>query len=153
MLDKQFIQQAISLALDNVKVGGRPFGAVIVNNGQVIASAVNQIIETNDPTAHAELLALREAGKVLGRPKLDDCVVYASGQPCPMCLAAMRMAGISKIFYAYSDADAKPYGLSTSIIAQELRKVPEQQDGLQFIQIKTEDEAHPTLYQVWSKQS
>lgn len=69
-----------------------------MNNGQVIASAVNQIVTTNDPTAHAELLALREAGKVLGRTKLDDCIVYASGQPCPMCLAAMRMAGISKIF-------------------------------------------------------
>lgn len=94
MSDNQFIQQAISLAMDNVNVGGRPFGAVIVNNGKVIASAVNQILTTNDPTAHAELLALREAGKVLGRTKLDDCVVYASGQPCPMCLAAMRMAGI-----------------------------------------------------------
>lgn len=102
MSDKQFIQQAISLATENVKVGGRPFGAVIVKNGQVIAHAVNQITATNDPTAHAELLALREAGKVLGRAKLDDCVVYASGQPCPMCLAAMRMAGISQIFYAYS---------------------------------------------------
>lgn len=89
MSDKQFIQQAISLATENVKVGGRPFGAVIVKNGQVIAHAVNQITATNDPTAHAELLALREAGKVLGRAKLDDCVVYASGQPCPMCLAAM----------------------------------------------------------------
>ncbi|HHZ6851404.1 TPA: nucleoside deaminase [Proteus mirabilis] len=103
MSDKQFIQQAISLATKNVKVGGRPFGAVIVKNGQVIAHAVNQITATNDPTAHAELLALREAGKVLGRAKLDDCVVYASGQPCPMCLAAMRMAGISQIFYAYSN--------------------------------------------------
>ncbi len=114
MSDKQFIQQAISLATKNVKVGGRPFGAVIVKNGQVIAHAVNQITATNDPTAHAELLALREAGKVLGRAKLDDCVVYASGQPCPMCLAAMRMAGISQIFYAYSNDDAQPYGLSTA---------------------------------------
>ena len=117
MSDKQFIQQAISLATENVKVGGRPFGAVIVKNGQVIAHAVNQITATNDPTAHAELLALREAGKVLGRAKLDDCVVYASGQPCPMCLAAMRMAGISQIFYAYSNDDAQPYGLSTANIA------------------------------------
>lgn len=65
MSDKQFIQQAISLATENVKVGGRPFGAVIVKNGQVIAHAVNQITATNDPTAHAELLALREAGKIM----------------------------------------------------------------------------------------
>ncbi|MCK9782835.1 nucleoside deaminase, partial [Proteus columbae] len=106
---------------------------------------------TNDPTAHAELLALREAGKVLGRTKLDDCVVYASGQPCPMCLAAMRMAGISKIFYAYSNQDAEPYGLSTASIANALRKPPEQQEGLQFIQIKNEDEIKPALYQRWSK--
>ncbi|MBG6037917.1 nucleoside deaminase [Proteus cibarius] len=153
MSDNQFIQQAISLAMGNVKMGGRPFGAVIVNNGQVIASAVNQILTTNDPTAHAELLALREAGKVLGRPKLDDCVVYASGQPCPMCLAAMRMAGITKIFYAYSNADAEPYGLSTAHIAKALRKEPEQQEGLQFTQIKTEDETQPRLYQFWSQQS
>lgn len=153
MSDKQFIQQAISLATENVKVGGRPFGAVIVKNGQVIAHAVNQITATNDPTAHAELLALREAGKVLGRAKLDDCVVYASDQPCPMCLAAMRMAGISQIFYAYSNDDAQPYGLSTANIAKALRVAPEQQEGLQFVQIKPEDEKQPALYQLWSQQS
>ncbi|HBC9252582.1 TPA: nucleoside deaminase [Proteus mirabilis] len=119
MSDKQFIQQAISLATENVKVGGRPFGAVIVKNGQVIAHAVNQITATNDPTAHAELLALREAGK----------------------------------FYAYSNDDAQPYGLSTANIAKALRVAPEQQEGLQFVQIKPEDEKQPALYQLWSQQS
>lgn len=153
MSDNQFIQQAIALAMDNVNEGGRPFGAVIVNNGKVIASAVNQILTTNDPTAHAELLALREAGKVLGRTKLDDCIVYASGQPCPMCLAAIRMAGISKIFYAYSNQDAEPYGLSTASIANALRQPPEQQEDLQFVQIKNEDEIKPVLYQHWLKRS
>ena len=75
------------------------------------------MFELHDPTAHAELLALRHAGNHLRQTRLEDCVVYASGQPCPMCLAAMRMAGVTRAVYAYSNADAEPYGLSTASIA------------------------------------
>ncbi|GAB1438765.1 nucleoside deaminase [Providencia sp.] len=154
MSDKQFLQQAINLAIENVQAGGRPFGAVVVAEGRVIASGVNQMLELNDPTAHAELMALRQAGKTLKRVKLDDCVVYASGQPCPMCLAAMRMAGISRVIYAYSNQDAQPFGLSTDSIAQALRVEPEQQAGLHFEQLRPENQPRSTLYQLWwEKQS
>nr|WP_282552081.1 nucleoside deaminase [Providencia rustigianii] len=149
MTDNQFLQQAILLATENVNAGGRPFGAVVVYDGSVVATGVNQMLERNDPTAHAELLALRQAGEVLGKVRLDDCVVYASGQPCPMCLAAMRMAGISRIVYAYSNQDAEPFGLSTASIAQALSVEPEQQTGLQFVQLKPENEPQSALYSQW----
>lgn len=152
MSDRQFLQQAITLAVENVRAGGRPFGAVVVCDGQVVATGVNQMLELSDPTAHAELMALRKAGKTLNRVKLEDCVVYASGQPCPMCLAAMRMAGVSRVVYAYSNQDAEPFGLSTEGIAKTLRIEPEHQSGLRFEQLKPDNEACSSLYQLWSEQ-
>lgn len=86
--------QAIELAYANADKGGRPFGALIVKDGKVLAQGVNEIMTTNDPTAHAELLAIRAASQALGSASLAGCSVYASGHPCPMCMAAMRMAGI-----------------------------------------------------------
>ena len=150
MDDQKFIQKAVDLALENAKSGGRPFGAVIVKDGKVIATGVNQIKLTNDPTAHAELSALREAGKALASPNLENCVVYASGQPCPMCLAAMRMAGINCVFYAFSNQDAEPFGLSTEHIAQILRVPPESQQELTFVQVKPNH--NHDLYELWTKQ-
>lgn len=152
MLDEQFLQQSIALAKENVKTGGRPFGAVIVSNGKVVATGVNQMLELCDPTAHAELMALRQAGKALGRVRLEDCVVYASGQPCPMCLAAMRMAGIARIIYAYSNEEAEPFGLSTQAIAESLRVEPQQQIGLTFIHQRPKSESQPALYTFWQEQ-
>ncbi len=80
---EQFLRKAIELAYNNIEKGGRPFGAVVVKNGEIIASGVNQILVTNDPTAHAELLAIRAASQVLGSANLEGCSVYASGHPCP----------------------------------------------------------------------
>ena len=117
MKDSHFLTQAVELAKANVEQGGRPFGALIVKNGEVVSTGVNQILTTGDPTSHAELNALRQAALKLQSTLLKDCVVYASGQPCPMCLAAMRMSGIEKIVYAFSNVDAEPYGLSTASIA------------------------------------
>ena len=147
MDDQLFIQKAVDLALENAKSGGRPFAALVVRNGEIIATGVNQIKLTNDPTAHAELLALREAGKTLGNPNLEDCIVYASGQPCPMCLAAMRMAGINQVRYAFSNADAEPFSLSTAKIAEMLRMPPEKQEGLIFKQITPLQNLD--LYKLW----
>lgn len=115
-----FLQEAIDLALANVEEGGRPFGAIVVKYGQVIARGVNEMVETHDPTAHAEMIAIRAASQVLQSPILEGCTVYASGQPCPMCVAAMRMAGVSEVYHAFSNQDAEPYGLSTAAIAAEL---------------------------------
>nr|WP_210315014.1 nucleoside deaminase [Aminobacter aganoensis] len=137
------------MAFDNVEQGGRPFGAVVVKDGAILARAVNRMQADNDPTAHAELLALRAAGKALGSPRLDGLAVYASGQPCPMCLAAMRMSGIKDIAFAYSNEEAEPFGLSTAAHAAELSKPLGQQSGVSIRHCppKTGDGRH--LYQAW----
>ncbi|EMQ4855283.1 nucleoside deaminase [Morganella morganii subsp. sibonii] len=149
MTDSEFLTQAIALARRNAEKGGRPFGAVVVRHGQIVGEGVNQMSELHDPTAHAELLALRHAGKNLQQTRLEDCVMYASGQPCPMCLAAMRMAGITRAVYAYSNEDAEPYGLSTASIALALRADPHEQPGFSFTQQKPEDQ--PSLYEFWQQ--
>lgn len=125
--DAVFLRKAIVLAYENVGKGGRPFGAVVVKNGRSIATGVNEVVQSNDPTAHAELTALRKASKQLQTPDLAGCTVYASGQPCPMCMAAMRIAGVVQVVYAYSNADAAPYGLSTDAIYDDLSKPLEEQ--------------------------
>ena len=145
--DSTYLNQAIKLAFDNVEQGGRPFGAVVVKGGKVIATGVNRMQADCDPTAHAELLALRAAGKTLQSPLLDGCEVYASGQPCPMCFAAMRMAGVKKIRFAYSNEQAEPFGLSTAKIAVELAKPLSAQTGISFEHSPPEND--PELYQVW----
>lgn len=124
---ERFLCEAIDLARENVRKGGRPFGAVLVKDGAVVARGVNEIIATQDPTAHAELQAIRAASRVLGSPRLDGCVIYASGQPCPMCLAAMHLTGIREVTFAYSNEDGEPYGLSTATIYAELKKPLAQQ--------------------------
>src|SRR5690606_31459951 len=102
---EDYLRQAIELAFDNIDKGGRPFGAVVAKNGEVIATGVNEVLATNDPTAHAEVMALRAASRLLGTPDLSGCTVYASGQPCPMCMAAMRIAGVDEVAFAYARED------------------------------------------------
>ncbi|MGH6999725.1 MAG: nucleoside deaminase, partial [Phenylobacterium sp.] len=113
--EAEFLAQAVDQAMANVlNSGGRPFGAVVVRDGEVIATGVNEIGATGDPTAHAELTAMRRAAQALGVPRLDGCVVYASGQPCPMCLAAMHMTGVAAVRFCYSNDEAEAFGLSTA---------------------------------------
>jgi len=141
-----FLAEAIQLANDNVRGGGRPFGAVVVRDGVVIARGVNEILATNDPTSHAELNALRGASRALGTPNLAGSEVYASGQPCPMCMAAMRMAGITRVRYAYSNEDAEPFGLSTAAIYTDLAKpFADQSMDIQHAPISLE----PDIYRAW----
>lgn len=152
MTDGDFLQQAIALARDNVDQGGRPFGAVVVRDGAVIARAVNRMEADKDPTAHAELLALRAAGALVGSTRLDGCVVYASGQPCPMCLAAMRLAGVGRIVFAYSNDDAAPFGLSTAEISRDL-SMPPDVEGLGWAavtHIPQPDQGEPGPYRAWA---
>lgn len=145
---EQFLRNAIELAYNNIEKGGRPFGAVVVKNGEVIASGVNQILTTNDPTAHAELLAIRAASQVLGSVNLEGCSVYASGHPCPMCMAAMRLAGIKSVSYAYSNEDGTLFGLSTAEMYIELAKpFVEQSMKIQYIPIRVENRTD--LYAHW----
>ncbi|WP_236232607.1 nucleoside deaminase [Pseudomonas tohonis] len=117
--DQAFLQRAVELARANVERGGRPFGALLVKDGDVLAEAVNEIHLSGDPTAHAELLALRAASQSLG-PRLEGCVIYASGQPCPMCLAAMHLSGVSRAVFAIANEEGEPFGLSTAAIYQQM---------------------------------
>ncbi len=148
--EKQFLRQAVALARANGQKGGRPFGAVAVRNGEVIAEGVNRMLETGDPTSHAELNALRTAAQHLGSPRLDGVAIYASGQPCPMYLAAMRMAGITEIAYAHSNADAEPYGLSTAQIYAELAK-PLDEQAMRFRHVPVVDTQAASLYAEWQQ--
>ena len=120
--EQRFLCAAVELARANIGKGGRPSGAVVVRDGEVVATGVNEIHSTNDPTAHAELTAIRAASRKLGSPDLSGCAVYASGHPCPMCMAAMRLAGVGRVAYAYSNDDGAPYGLSTAAIYEDLAK-------------------------------
>lgn len=147
--DERFLRQAIELARDNVAAGGRPFGAVVVKDGEVIAGGVNEIRRTNDPTAHAEMLAIRAASQALASPDLAGCVVYASGHPCPMCLAAMRMAGVSEVAYAYSNEEGEPFGLSTAAVYAELaRPFAEQSMRIRHVPFGA---GEPAVYAEWRK--
>lgn len=139
-----FLEQAIALALDNVEQGARPFGAVVVKEGEVVATGVNRLLATRDPTSHAELNALRAASQALGTPDLSGCAVYASGHPCPMCLAAMRMAGIGEVVFAYTNEDAEPFGLSTAAVYADLAK-PFAQQSMTIRHVAMDDPARPYL--------
>ena len=100
--DIGFMQRAIKVARDNAGQGGRPFGAIVVKDGAVVASAANEVHLGGGPTAHAEFLAVKRAGEALQSPSLAGCVVYASGHPCPFCVATMSLYGIRAAFYGYS---------------------------------------------------
>src|ERR1700722_16757135 len=116
-----FMARAIQLSIDNVHSGrGGPFGAVVVKNNKVIAEGTNQVTTTNDPTAHAEVLAIREACKNLGIFHLEGCDIYASCEPCPMCLGAIYWARLSKVYFANLAADASRIGFDDSAIYREL---------------------------------
>jgi guanine deaminase len=145
---QRFLCAAIELAHANVERGGRPFGALVVKDGEVIATGVNEILRTNDPTSHAEMNAIRAASQTLASPNLAGCTVYASGHPCPMCLAAMRMAGVGEVVYAYSNEDAAPYGLSTAAIYAELAR-PFDEQSIKVCYEPVRLEPHDDLYAAW----
>ncbi|MBE9467381.1 MAG: nucleoside deaminase [Bacteroidetes bacterium] len=114
--------EAIDLSIENIKIGGGPFGAVIVKDGEIIARGVNNVTKDNDPTAHAEVVAIREASKKLGTFDLSGCVIYASCEPCPMCLGAIYWAHLDKIFYGNTKHDAKDIGFDDSFIYDEIER-------------------------------
>jgi guanine deaminase len=118
-----FMEQAIALATENVTSGrGGPFGAVIVKDGEVLATGVNRVTQSSDPTAHAEVVAIREACTKLGTFWLEGCDVYTSCEPCPMCLAALYWAHVRTIYYGNSAADAARIGFDDSFLYDEIRK-------------------------------
>ena len=118
--NRQFMLQAIEVAQQNIEKGGGPFGAVIVKNGEVIVSIGNSVTIDNDPTAHAEVNAIRQACKQLGTFDLSGCEIYSSCEPCPMCLSAIYWAHIDTLYYGATKDDAAAAGFDDSFIYHEL---------------------------------
>jgi tRNA(Arg) A34 adenosine deaminase TadA len=130
-LNNAFMQDAIQRAVENVRSGrGGPFGAVVVKDGRVIAVGANSVTATNDPTAHAEILAIRDACRTLGAFQLTGCELYTSCEPCPMCLGAIYWARPDHVYFAATAGDAAEAGFDDSFIYDELklplqaRKIP-----------------------------
>ncbi|MBI5387136.1 MAG: nucleoside deaminase [Verrucomicrobia bacterium] len=123
MPPSNFMREAIRLSLAGMRRGsGGPFGAVIVRRGEIIARGWNRVTSANDPTAHAEVVAIRRACRKLGVFHLRDCVLYASCEPCPMCLAAICWARIPKVYFANTHADAAAIGFDDEFFYRELAR-------------------------------
>ena len=120
MKKEDFMKMAITLSIENVKNGGGPFGAVIVKDNEVIATGVNRVTTNHDPTAHAEVSAIRSACALLGTFDLSGCDIYTSCEPCPMCLGAIYWAHIDHIYYRNNKDDAAAIGFDDSFIYEEL---------------------------------
>lgn len=137
----------MKLAIDEALVGmnindGGPFGAVIVRNGEIISCAHNEVVKTNDPTAHAEITALRKASSTLGRFDLSDCEIYSSCEPCPMCFAAIHWAKIKKLYYGASREDAANIDFDDKYIYDVIKGVAKELQ-VDVVQINREESLEP----------
>jgi tRNA(Arg) A34 adenosine deaminase TadA len=138
-MDDSFMARAIQLSIDGIDSGrGGPFGAVIVRDGKIIAEGVNQVTSTNDPTAHAEVVAIRQACAKLGSFQLKDCELYTSCEPCPMCLGAIYWAHIARLYFANSAEDAARIGFDDLFIYSEMKQVYSQR-RIPTVQIMREE--------------
>lgn len=124
MSENKFMRMAIELSKESVARGGGPFGAVIVRNGEVVATGSNSVTILNDPTAHAEVSAIRAACASVGDFNLKGCEIYSSCEPCPMCLSAIYWAGIEKIYYANTRSDAAAIGFDDDFIYNQIPLAP-----------------------------
>lgn len=138
-MDNPFMARAIQLSIDNVLSGrGGPFGAVVVKDGAIVAEAANQVTATNDPTAHAEIFAIRAACAKLEVFHLEGCEIYTSCEPCPMCLGAIYWARLSRIYFGNADADAAKIGFDDSLIYREIAQ-PQSQRKIPMTQMMREE--------------
>lgn len=123
MEHRELMEQAIALSQEGMRLGdGGPFGAVVARRGEVIAEGWNRVLSSHDPTAHAEVVAIRAAAKSLGSFSLDGCVLYSSCEPCPMCLAATYWARIEHVYFANTRADAAAIGFDDQFFYDELSR-------------------------------
>lgn len=147
--DIGFMREAIRMSEENVRSGsGGPFGVVIVKDGRIIATGVNTVTSTNDPTAHAEVNAIREACRVLGSFQLDGCDVYSSCEPCPMCLGAIYWARPARLFFANGRRDAARILFDDAFIYEELSRTFESR-SLPTHQILAEEAAR--AFELWMR--
>ncbi|MEN8144985.1 MAG: nucleoside deaminase [Gemmatimonadota bacterium] len=143
----RFMAEAIRIATANVADGGGPFGAVVVREGRIIARGVNRVTNDHDPTAHAEVQAIRAACRQLGSFQLDGCEIYCSTEPCPMCLGAIYWARPDRVWYAATKADAAAAGFDDDFIYQELDR-PREERHLPMRQLASDDVMEP--FRAWA---
>jgi len=146
MKKEDFMRKAIELSIENVKNGGGPFGAVIVKDGEIVATGVNRVTANHDPTAHAEVSAIRAACQKLDTFDLSGCEIYTSCEPCPMCLGAIYWAHLDKIYYGNNKADAARIGFDDSFIYDELAL--ERKDRKKVMEEMLPEEAK-AAFQAW----
>lgn len=146
MKKEDFMRKAIELSIENVKNGGGPFGAVIVKDGEIVATGMNRVTANHDPTAHAEVSAIRAACQKLDTFDLSGCEIYTSCEPCPMCLGAIYWAHLDKIYYGNNKADAARIGFDDSFIYDELAL--ERKDRKKVMEEMLPEEAK-AAFQAW----
>ncbi|HEY1493055.1 MAG TPA: nucleoside deaminase [Candidatus Solibacter sp.] len=146
-MSNSFMQQAIEMAVANVRRGGGPFAALVVKDDIVIASGANQVTRSNDPTAHAEIVAIREACRILGDFQLAGCEIYTTCEPCPMCLGAIYWARPAAVYYAATHQDAARAGFDDSFIYHEIQHPP---DHRAIPMIHTADDSAAIPFDEWS---
>lgn len=125
MTKEELMKTAIDLSVRNVAEGGGPFGAVIAKDGKIVATGVNRVTADHDPTAHAEVSAIRAAAKALGTFDLSGCEIYTSCEPCPMCLGAIYWAHLDRMYYGNTKTDAAKVGFDDAFIYKELDLDPQ----------------------------
>lgn len=146
----EFMHMAAKIAYENIDKGGGPFGAVIVRDGEIIASGANSVTLANDPTAHAEVNAVRNACASLNTFMLPGCIVYSSCEPCPMCLSALYWAGVEKIFYGNTKEDAAAIDFSDKFIYDEIERKPE---GRHVLGIHVDNSETIKAFEKWAAKS
>jgi guanine deaminase len=150
-MNRHFMARAIQLAIENVRSGqGGPFGAVIVKDGSIIAEGANQVTLTNDPTAHAEVLAIRQACRTLGLFELKDCELYTSCEPCPMCLGAIYWTRLARVYFGGLAADASQVGFDDSFIYREIAQ-PHAEREIPMVQMMREEAL--AAFRAWQEKS
>ena len=144
------MREAIKLSAESVRSGGGPFGAVIVRNGEIIARGENRVTVCNDPTAHAEVSAIREAAARMGTYDLSGCEIYSSCEPCPMCLGAIYWARLDRLYYAGTRADAANVGFDDAHIYEELPLDPSQRELPTQTLLREEAQR---VFEVWAEKT
>ncbi len=146
--DRFFLMRAITIASEGIMQGGGPFGAVITRQDEIIAESNNRVVLTHDPTAHAEMIVIREASALLKTHDLSGCTLYTSCEPCPMCFGAVYWAGIRKVVYASDRIDAAAAGFSDKFIYDEIMLSPPSRN-IRFIRL--EDCNGDVVFRKWDE--
>jgi tRNA(Arg) A34 adenosine deaminase TadA len=146
--DNELMIRALDVAMEGIQKGGGPFGAVITRNEEIIAEAYNKVVSANDPTAHAEILAIRKACELTGSHDISDCTLYASCEPCPMCMGAIYWSGIKRVVYASDRKDATRAGFGDDLSYEEIIKNPDQRK-ISFCKIQEVDGSE--VFKMWNR--